>query len=132
MLFVNFPPQRPRIVGYAAKWDPASFEYTHTLRRFDFGGGDEELVDGLGELARACWEPLGLGGYARADFRVDPRGTPWILEVNPNPCIVADAGFAAAAERAGLSYPQLVQRILQPALERTAAADLLLAERIGV
>jgi D-alanine-D-alanine ligase len=132
MLFVNFPPQRPRIVGYAAKWDPASFEYTHTVRRFDFGRGDEELIDGLGELARACWEQLGLGGYARADFRVDPQGTPWILEVNPNPCIGADVGFAAAAKRAGLSYPQLVQRILQPALERTAAADLWLAERIGL
>jgi len=124
MLFVDYPPEKPRIVGYAAKWDPASFEYTHTVRRFDFGEEDRELIAELRELARACWEQLGMNGYGRADFRVDTQGTPWILEMNPNPCISADAGLAAAASRAGLSYRDLVQRILQPALEKIAAGGL--------
>jgi D-alanine-D-alanine ligase len=118
MLFVDYPPGMPRIVSYAAKWDPASFEYTHTVRTFDFGAEDRQLIGKLCELALACWQQLGTGGYARVDFRVDGRGTPWILEVNPNPCLSADAGLVAAAFRAGYSYRDLVQRILQPVIER--------------
>jgi D-alanine-D-alanine ligase len=123
MLFVDYPPEMPRIVGYSAKWDPASFEYNHTVRRFDFGGEDEQLIHELCELARACWEQLGIGGYARVDFRVDDQGIPWILEVNPNPCISVDAGLAAAAARAGYPYRNLVQRILQPVLAKIACGN---------
>jgi D-alanine-D-alanine ligase len=122
MLFVNYPPEMPRIVGYAAKWNPESFEYTHTVRRFDFGEEDRQLIGKLCEISRACWEQLSMDGYARVDFRVDDQGTPWVLEVNPNPCISADAGLAAAASRAGSSYRDLVRRILQPVLEKIAAS----------
>jgi D-alanine-D-alanine ligase len=123
MLFVDYPPEKPRIVGYAAKWNPSSFEYTHTIRRFDFGEEDRQLIEELGKLALACWEQLEIGGFARVDFRIDQTGTPFVLEVNPNPCISPDAGLAAAASRAGLSYRDLVQRILQPVLERNAAGS---------
>jgi D-alanine-D-alanine ligase len=120
MLFVDYPPEKPRIVGYTAKWDPASFEYQHTRRRFDFPPEDKPLLRELSALARRCWEELGVGGYARVDFRVDEQGTPWVLEVNPNPCLSADAGLAAAASRAGLSYRELVRRIVLPLHERSA------------
>jgi ribosomal protein S18 acetylase RimI-like enzyme len=43
---------------------------------------------------------------------VDPAGQPWVLEVNANPCIAPDSGFVAAAERASIDFPQLVQRII--------------------
>lgn len=118
MLFVDYPPEMPRIVGYAAKWDPTSFEYTHTVRRFDFGEEERRLIEGLRELALDSWHRLRIGGYARVDFRVDDQGSPWILEVNPNPCLSADAGLAAAAARAGYPYRELVRRILQPVLEK--------------
>jgi len=117
MLFVDYPADKPRIVGYAAKWDPASFDYQHTVRRFDFERADQSLLDELRNLACACWRELGIEGYSRVDFRVDSLGQPWVLEVNPNPCLSPDAGLAAAAARAGLSYEDLVQRILQPAVE---------------
>jgi D-alanine-D-alanine ligase len=118
MLFVDYPPEKPRIVGYAAKWDPASFEYNHTVRNFDFPEDDRQLIGRLCELSLACWDTLGIGGYARVDFRVDGQGRPWILEVNPNPCLSADAGLVAAAARAGYSYEELVRLILQPVLQR--------------
>ncbi len=116
MLFVDYPPEKPRIVGYAAKWDPSSFDYRHTLRRFDFEEQDEPLLQELRRVAVASCDQLDVSGYARVDFRVDSRGTPWVLEVNPNPCLSPDAGLAASACRAGLEYEDLVQRVLAAAL----------------
>jgi D-alanine-D-alanine ligase len=71
------------------------------------------LAAKLSELAQACWALFGLTGYARVDFRVDRTGAPQILEVNVNPCLSPDAGFAAAAEVAGLSYTDMIGRIVE-------------------
>jgi D-alanine-D-alanine ligase len=113
--FAAYPPDKPRIVGYQAKWDAASFEYHHTPRRFDFPPSDSDLVAELSRLAICCWHRFGLRGYARVDFRVDGQGRPWILEVNSNPCLSLDAGFAAAVERAGMTYDEAIGRIVQDA-----------------
>ena len=109
--FRDFPPGKPRIVGYAAKWDERSFEYRNTPRSFAFPPSDAPLLGRLEELARACWGLFGLAGYGRVDFRVDERGEPWILEVNANPCLAPEAGFLAAARRAGLDAAEVVARI---------------------
>ena len=114
--FAAYPADKPRIVGYQAKWDEASFEYHHTPRRFDFPPSDSGLVAELGRLAIGCWHQFGLRGYARVDFRVDRQGRPWILEVNSNPCLSLDAGFAAAVERAEMTYDEAIRRIVQDAL----------------
>lgn len=126
--FVDFPPGQPRILDYAAKWDPASFAYTHTPRTFDLAPDDEPLVARLRELAGACWRTFGLSGYARVDFRVDAAGRPWILEVNANPCLAPDAGLAAALTRAGLPFEEAIRSIVAaagvtgPSAGRRAAA----------
>jgi hypothetical protein len=41
---------------------------------------------------------------------------PWVLEINANPCLTKDAGFAAAAFEAGMNYEQVVGRIVEAAL----------------
>ena len=115
MTFPGYPPEKPRIVGYAAKWDEGSFEYDHTVRVFPDDAADAALCAGLTRLARACWDLFGLRGWARVDFRVDEAGRPWILEVNANPCLAPDAGFAAALARAGLRFGDAVARILAAA-----------------
>ncbi len=112
MCFVGYPPGKPRIVNYAAKWEEDSFEYHATQRRFDFPPGDRDLLARLERAARACWRLFGLRGYARVDCRVDPAGVIQVLEVNINPCLSPDAGFAAAAARAGLDLPAIVARIV--------------------
>ena len=119
--FTDFPAGKPRIVNYAAKWIDNSFEYHHTPRSFDFAPSDGGLVERLRELAQACWRLFGLKGYARVDFRVDQRGQPWILEINANPCISPDAGFVAAADRAGIDYRDLIRRIVSAAGARVPA-----------
>jgi D-alanine-D-alanine ligase len=113
--FSAFPPGKPRIVGYRAKWKSDSFEYHHTPRRFQFPAAEQPLLDRLRALSLSCRELFGLRGYARVDFRVDEAGQPWILEVNTNPCLSPDAGFAAALEQASIPFAQAVQRILAQA-----------------
>ncbi len=116
MLFRDYPPDKPRIVDYRAKWDEASFEYKNTIRTFEFPESDAALLDGLKDIAIKCWNLFECRGYARVDFRVDESGKPWVLEVNANPCISPDAGFVAAAERAGLSYRDIVERIVRDSI----------------
>lgn len=112
MEFRGYGPDQPRVVGYRAKWVEDSWEYRHTTRTFEFGREDAALLDRLRELAARCWTLFGLRGYARVDFRVDAEGRPWILEINANPCLSPDAGFAAAAARAGMAYAEVIRRIM--------------------
>ncbi len=109
MTFAGYPAGKPRIVGYAAKWEQQSREYRATQRRFPRLGG--ELEAALTGLARRCWEVFHLAGYARVDVRVDADERPWVLEVNANPCLAQDAGFAAAARRAGIGYADLIGQL---------------------
>lgn len=116
IVFQHYGKDKPRIVDYRAKWDHTSFEFHHTPRRFEFGPKDGALLKAFQELALACWKVFGLRGYGRIDFRIDHDGRPWILEVNANPCLSPDAGFAAALNRAGLSFAEAIGRILEDAL----------------
>lgn len=112
IIFEGFDAGQARIVDYKAKWDDGSYEYHHTPRRFDFDPADDGLLEQLRTLALECWHLLGLGGYARVDFRVDRQDRPWILEINANPCLSPDAGFAAAVHRAGMTTTEAVRRIV--------------------
>jgi D-alanine-D-alanine ligase len=122
ILFVDFPPDRPRIVDYEAKWQADAFAYANTPRCFDFPAEDAALLAELERLALEAWRLFGLGGYARVDFRVDGAGRPTILEINVNPCLAPDAGFVAAAERAGLDYDSVIGSIVTAAKERRQEA----------
>jgi len=110
--FEDYPSGKFKIVDYRAKWDEDSFEYRHTSRCFEFPDEDRPLLKQLAELAKKCWYIFKLAGYARVDFRVDQAGKPWVLEINANPCLSPDSGFAAAAKQTGLSFEQLIQRII--------------------
>lgn len=112
IIFDGYTDTMPRIVDYRAKWDEAAFEYHHTPRRFDFDSSDQGLLGRLKALTLRCWDHFGLNGYARVDVRVDPAGNPWVLEINANPCLSPDAGFAAALDRAGIAYADAIVRIV--------------------
>jgi D-alanine-D-alanine ligase len=113
--FVGFPDDKPRIVGYAAKWAEDSFECKNTVRRFVDQQRESSLCRLLGGIALRCWDIFQLRGYARVDFRVDASGRPWVLEVNANPCISPDAGFAAALAEQGIPYSTAIRRIIAEA-----------------
>jgi len=122
--FVGWPRGKPRVVGYRAKWVDGSPEYAGTPRGFDFPEEDAPLLAELVRLSRECWRIFSLRGYARVDFRVDGSGRPWVLEINTNPCLSPDAGFMAAAGKAGLTIDEVVRRIVaDAAIAKAACTD---------
>ena len=115
--FSGFAVGVPRLVGYAAKWQTDSFAYRQTPRCFDFDARDAALLRTLEAHAIRVCDAFSVRGYARVDFRVDDSG-PWVLEVNTNPCLSPDAGFAAALAQAGIDYAQAIGHILEAAAAR--------------
>ena len=115
--FAAMPADRPKIVSYAAKWDEAHVDYAGT-KPVPLHGASADFIAGVERVARAAWTALGLRDYGRIDLRVDADGTPWVIDINPNPDISPDAGVARAAKLAGMSYPQLIARLAGIAYQR--------------
>jgi D-alanine-D-alanine ligase len=120
-LFRNFGDSEPHITGYDAKWAPGSQPYVGTPRSFGLEREQPKLAAELTRLAAACWSLFKLSGYARVDFRVDRSGAPFILEVNMNPCLSPDAGFAASALEADLGYDEMIGRLVEAPMGRLQA-----------
>lgn len=119
LVFDDWPTDMPRILDYAGKWQTDHPIYARTWRGFDV---EPDLAAQLRRIARRCWDVLGLTGYARVDFRIAPDGRVYIIDVNTNPCLHEDAGFAAAAEQAGFHYGSIIERIARAALRQPAIA----------
>jgi D-alanine-D-alanine ligase len=115
--FIDWNPEKPRIVGYACKWDDESEESKRSARSFGLEEENPKLAAELARLTREAFKLFGNRGFARVDFRVDEAGNPMILEVNPNPSLDVDAGFAAACARVGFDYGQTLEKIIAAALQ---------------
>ena len=113
----SLPPGMPRILDFAAKWEPDSLYFQDTGVVCPANVGAEERQH-IAETAVAAFGLLGCKGYARVDMRMDQEGQLNVIEVNPNPDISPGAGAARQAEAAGMVYAQLIENILQLALER--------------
>lgn len=69
-------------------------------------------------LALETYRVIGCEGAARVDFRVTPRGKPFVLEINTTPGMTETSLLPMAAAEAGLGYDTLTERILQSAISR--------------
>lgn len=122
--FSAFSDSQTKIVDYDAKWQKDSFGYHNTPRKIP-ADLPESVSRRVELLAAGAFKAVGCRDYARVDFRLDKDLTPYILEVNPNPDISPDAGFAAAIRAAGIPYERFVWTVLtnaQGRLENTPAA----------
>jgi D-alanine-D-alanine ligase len=91
-------------------------------------GAAKNLPEGTAEriqhVCKRVYRTLGLSGYARIDLRMDATGKLYVLEANPNPHLGHGEDFAESAERAGVAYERVIQRIVslglrwRPALAR--------------
>lgn len=112
MIFSGYFADKPKIVGYKAKWDETSEEYKQTNRAFGTLENEPELKEKLIQTCRKSWVAFNLKGYVRIDFRVDKNNNIYILEINGNPCIAPDSGFVAALKHAGYTEENMVERII--------------------
>lgn len=112
ILFIDYPEDKYKMVGYKAKWVEDSFEYNNTPRTFDI----KDLSDGIDELIKEycikCWNHFGGRGYARIDFRLSKDNIPYVLEINGNPCITPGGGFFSAVQRLGYTFNDAMERII--------------------
>ena len=99
------------IVGYRAKWVRDSFEYHNTPRKFP-QDLPHTLLKRIESTALEGFRILMLRDYGRVDMRVDGSGRIQVLEINANPCLSPDAGFAAAAQKAGMTYSDMVRELV--------------------
>lgn len=113
----QLPEHYHRIITYNAKWMKGTEEYEFTKGVCPAPIPDS-VVEKICELALKAYKIIGCRDYARVDFRLDKNSHLHILEVNPNPDIAADAGFARSARTAGFTFEEMIKKIVELALER--------------
>lgn len=115
--FNTLPDDLPKIVTYEGKWIKDSLYFQNTVPVCP-APLDENLSDKLKKIALDVSNLFGCRDYCRVDMRLSKDNQPYILEVNPNPDISIDAGFARAAKVFGLSYDELLIKLIEFALNR--------------
>ena len=118
LLFTKAPEETPRIATEKVKWD-AAYRERHGIKTSLAKALPDALVVRIRNLCKRIYRVLELSGYARIDLRLDPEGRIYVLEANPNPQLAYGEDFAESAERAGVSYDGLLQRIVNLALQRS-------------
>jgi D-alanine-D-alanine ligase len=78
-----------------------------------------EIYKRIQNLTRRICRTLELDGYARVDFRLSADGIPYFLEANPNPEIARHEVFAEAAAFDGMTYSEMVRRIVALGIQRS-------------
>jgi D-alanine-D-alanine ligase len=112
--YSGFEPDMPHIVSYAGKWIDTSRDWavTKVVAAHALAPAEVRRIE---DIARAAFRELGLSGYGRVDLRLDAANRPFVIDINANPDLSPDAGFALAAARAGYPYPQIIDWIVQSA-----------------
>jgi D-alanine-D-alanine ligase len=111
IVFRNFHEGLYPIVGYRAKWKSESYEFQNTPRIFP-QDIDPDLRANVQRVSLQCFNSFMLRDYGRVDLRVNGKGDVFVLEINANPCLSPDAGFASAVEKGGISYMQMVEKLV--------------------
>ena len=108
-----------RIATYTVKWNEnyrkkwgIEYQFARTL--------PEGMKERIEKLAKRIYKILDMTGYARIDLRITTDGKIYVLEANPNAAIASDDDFALAAVKAGYSYPELIQKIVNLGLQKKA------------
>ena len=102
---------KPLIASDRAKWDPV-YQRQVGLKTGPARLSKKMRAD-LADLSKQIYRLLGMSGYARLDYRLTADGDAYLLEANPNPQIAKDEDFAQSALHVGISYPDLIEQLMQ-------------------
>jgi D-alanine-D-alanine ligase len=109
------PPELPRICGYEAKWFPESPYWNLKSIPAELPDETEKFII---ECCSKLFERLDCRDYCRFDWRLDSKGNPRLLEVNPNPGWCWDGHLAKMAQHGGITYQEMLAAILRAAEQR--------------
>ncbi len=98
------------LYDYQSKYTVGASEYLCPVQL------DKQVEADIREFAQLAYEVLGCAGYARVDFRLNPQNELFCLEVNTLPGMTATSLVPKAAKTAGISFEQLLERIVKLAL----------------
>jgi D-alanine-D-alanine ligase len=120
LIFTNLPDGEPNIATAKVKWDLKIQKKLGVKTQ-----AAEDLPNGLAsqiqKLCKRIYRALCLSGYARMDLRLSPDGRMYVLEANPNPNLSYGEDLAESAHADGITYENLIQRILNLGLRYRAA-----------
>ena len=116
LVFKEVPPDEPKIATYRAKWDE-EYRKKWGLQNQFADALDPALAKDIVQTCKRIYRLLTIDGYARVDLRVTAANEIYFIEANPNPILAADEDFAQSALKAGLTYPQLIERIIRAGLK---------------
>ena len=94
------------------------YQKKHGVRISDARKLPNGVAATLEKASKRIYRMLSLEGYARIDYRLSEDGKLYFLEANPNPELANYEEMASAAAKAGLSYQDLIQRLLNLGLRR--------------
>ncbi|MCC7015048.1 MAG: D-alanine--D-alanine ligase [Planctomycetes bacterium] len=119
--FSGFPEGTPKIMSSKAKWNKRSAEYKGT--NSVIADLPDELKARVQKVALDAYRALRVRDYGRVDMRLTPSGDIYVLEVNASCYLERDSEFAHSAKVVGMSYVQLVNEIVDLAVERHGIRD---------
>jgi len=115
LVFNNVDDNIHRIATYNVKWNKKyrdrwgiGYQFARNL--------PAKVADNIPKLAKRIYRILDITSYARLDLRLTEDGKIYVLEANPNAAIAKDDDVACSAEKTGLSYEKLIQKILNMGL----------------
>jgi D-alanine-D-alanine ligase len=111
MRFPDMAEGARRISTERVKWN-SRYQQKHGITTGPAEGLPDGAAAAIQRLCKRVYRVLDLSGYARVDLRLDPEGRVWVLEANANPQLARGEDFAESAAAAGLSYEELLERIL--------------------
>jgi D-alanine-D-alanine ligase len=118
--FTGFPEDAPKVLDSKAKWDESSPEFQGTKSKLATEL-EPELKARLQKTALEAYRALRVRDYGRIDMRLTDAGEIYVIEVNASCYLEKNSEFAMSAAAEGIEYPQLIQRIVDLAMERDQA-----------
>lgn len=119
LIFSKSDEELRHIATYKVKWDEKyrdrwgiDYQFARNLPK--------GMAEYIPRLCKRVYRILDLSSYARMDLRLAPDGKIYVLEANPNAAIANNEDVAFSAEKAGMSYEQLIQKLLNLGMRATA------------
>jgi D-alanine-D-alanine ligase len=109
--FTKMPEEVRKIATERLKWS-MKYQKKHGIVSEEAKDLPEDVAGRIRDMCKRVYRNLMLSGCARIDLRLSETAGVYVIEANPNPQLSYDEDFAQSAMKAGLSYGELIQRIL--------------------